>query len=277
MSERMNPWHNARLMHAGANVLLAFAMLCTVAAGVWWLVQRPAFTLRAVSIEPAPGTELRHVSPLLLQATVQSKVRGNFFTVDLDVMRANFEAVPWVRRATVRRIWPDRLVVGIEEHRAIALWGDGRLINGFGELFSANLAEAEEDGPLPELAGPPASEQAVLARYRELHRWLAPVGRKPQSVELSQRYAWSVRLDDGTKLLLGRDQGVPIEERVTRWASVYPRVSHRFESRPEVIDLRYPNGFAVRAVANIQPAKPVRGVATAPPSKSARVVKTGQR
>ena len=100
-------------------------------------------------------------------------------------MRAAFEAVPWVRRATVRRIWPNRLVVGIEEHRAIALWGDGRLVNTFGELFTANLAEAEEDGPLPELAGPPASEQVVLARYRELERWLAPLGRKPESVQLS--------------------------------------------------------------------------------------------
>ncbi len=66
-----------------------------------------------------------------------------------------------------------------------------------------------------------------------------------------------------------------IEERVTRWASVYPRVSHRFDSRPEVIDLRYPNGFAVRAVATLQPT-PASGPVKAA-ARPARPVRTGQR
>ena len=124
----------------------------------------------------------------------------------------------------------------------------GELRIGEKQLFTANLDEAEEDGPLPELAGPAGSEHQVLARYEDLKRWLTPLSRRPEAVFLSPRYAWAGRLDDGTTLLLGREQGLPIEERVTRWASVYPRVQAKLDRRAEVVDLRYPNGFAVRSL-----------------------------
>lgn len=48
--------------------------------------------------------------------------------------------------------------------------------------------------------------------------------------------------------MLGRDQGLPIEERVGRWVSAYPRVKARLAERAQIVDLRYPNGFAVRAM-----------------------------
>jgi len=246
----MNPWHDVRILHAGANALLALALAATLAAAGWWLVQRPVFELRSVEIEAHAGTQLRFVSTPLLRHAL-SRAPGNFFTVDLDAVRARFETVPWVRRATARRIWPNRLVVTIEEHRPLALWGDGRLIDTYGELFAANLDEAEEDGPLPELSGPQGSELAVVARYDELRRWLAPLGRSPQAVHLSPRYAWTVRMDDGTTLLLGREQGLAIEERVRRWVAVYPRVQAALDPRAEAVDLRYPNGFALRSTAPI--------------------------
>jgi len=244
----VNPWHNVRLLHGGANALLALSLAAALAVGAWWLVHLPMFALRSVAIEAQEGGQLRFVSSPLLRQSVH-RVSGSFFTVDLDAVRVAFEAVPWVRRATARRIWPNRLIVTLEEHRPFALWGDGRLINTYGELFTANLAEAEEDGPLPELSGPSGTQLSVANRYDELRRWLAPMGRSPQAVSLSARHAWSVRLDDGTLLLLGREQGLPIETRVARWVAAYPRVQARLDRPAEVVDLRYPNGFALRSVA----------------------------
>ena len=70
--------------------------------------------------------------------------------------------MPWVRRAAVRREWPNKLVVVIDEHKPLGTWGeDGKLISVEGDLFTANLAEAEEEGDLPEFAGRPASEREV--------------------------------------------------------------------------------------------------------------------
>ncbi|HEY5633396.1 MAG TPA: cell division protein FtsQ/DivIB [Burkholderiaceae bacterium] len=268
-------WHNARVLHIAANALLALTLAALLAAGAAWLATRPAFTLRSVSIESSPGTALRFVSTTLLRNSSARAVEGNFFAVDLDKVRARYEALPWVRRAAVRRVWPDRLVVTIEEHRPLAIWGAGQLINTHGELFAANLAEAEEDGPLPELAGPNGSHASVLARYHDLQRWLAPLQRRPLAVSLSQRWAWSARLDDGTALLIGREQGIAIEARVRRWVELYPRVQSRIEHAPAVVDLRYPNGFALRT-ASAAPHAAATGAAKAGAAKAgAAVAKAG--
>jgi len=247
----LNVWHDSRLLNALSNALFGATLLAALASAGWWLSQRPYFALRSVSIEAAEGHPLRHVSAPLLRAAVTRHVRGNFFAVDLDEVRATFETVPWVRRASVRRVWPDGLVVAIEEHRPLAFWGDGRLVNTFGELFAANLAEAEEDGDLPQFSGPEGSALQVARRYAELREAVAPLGVHPDSVALSPRYAWTMRLDDGTTLLLGRDQGMPIERRVARWVDAYPEVTASLKRRAEVIDLRYPNGFAIRSLAQL--------------------------
>lgn len=238
------------MLNLVANGLFAATLAAALAGGIAWITQRPMFAVGGLAIEPMPGTELRHVSSALLQEAARREAQGgNFFTIDLDRVRAGFESVPWVRHAMVRRIWPNRLAVAIEEHRPFAFWGEHRLMNTRGELFTANLAEAEEAGPLPSFVGPPGSEAMVLRRYAELGEWLKPMGRTPEMLELSQRWAWTVRLDDGTTLMLGRDQGVPIEERVRRWVDVFPRVQAHLDRRAELVDLRYPSGFAIRSVA----------------------------
>jgi cell division protein FtsQ len=205
--------------------------------------------LRTVEVEPRQGDKLRHVSDAVLRATVVRDVRGNFFFAPLAGVRAVFETVPWVRKAGVRRVFPDGLMVEIEEHRPLALWGDGRLVNTFGELFSANLGEAEEDGPLPHFSGPPGTEVQVARRFAELRRAVAPLGVAPAALALSDRHAWTLTLADGTTMLLGRDQGMPIDKRIARWVEVYPQVMAELDRRAEVVDLRYPNGFAIRSLA----------------------------
>jgi cell division protein FtsQ len=253
-------WHNSRMLMTLANALIAMAAVGLLTLFGWWLVQRPMFVLREVVIQPLEGRSLTHASPQLLkqsaQGLVQSQPRGpglNFFTVDLNAVRSQFEAVPWVRHASVRRIWPNRLLVQIEEHRALALWGDAQLINTFGEPFTANLGEAEVDGQLPRLDGPDGAHAQVLRRFDELQQWVQPSGRQVVALTLSSRYSWNTELDDGSELVLGREQVVPIEERVKRWAEAYPKVIDKFSRKPEQFDLRYPNGFAVRALVSATP------------------------
>ena len=122
-------WHDVRALNATASTLLAATLLASIASGVWWLSQRPMFTLRAVTVESLYGMDLRHVNELTVRNSVLGKIRGNFFTTDLDQVRTTFEAVPWVRRATVRREWPNQLIVEVEEHEALGTWGEGRLLS----------------------------------------------------------------------------------------------------------------------------------------------------
>ena len=256
----MNLWHDVRLLNAIANGLMAVAVTALVASVGAWVVQRPAFALQAVVVEPSsPEQPLQHVNRALLRSAGAARLHGNFFTVDLGAVREAFEQVPWVRQAQVRRIWPNTLRVGIEEHEPLAVWHDGRLVNTFGELFAANAAEAEADRALLEFSGPPGSEAEVLRRWQELRTQLAPLSLMPEALTLSSRYAWSARLENGTVLLLGRDQGLPIAERVARWVAVYPTVQTRLNREIAQVDLRYPNGFAMRAPGALDKAPPDKG------------------
>ena len=208
-------WHDIRILNAVSSTLLGLAALVLLSAGLWWMAQRPMFTLKAIRIDGGE-VQLRRVNALTVRSTALPRIKGNFFTANLDAVRAAFESVPWVRKATVRREWPNTLLVTIEEHQPLGTWGeDGRLVSVKGDVFTANLDEAEEDGELPEFSGPQGSAPEVVARYAELRKWFAPLDLAPEAVQLSERYAWRVRLDSGVTVELGREQTpATLQERV---------------------------------------------------------------
>jgi len=242
-------WNDVRALNAITGMLLGVLVLALLAAGFWWVAQRPMFTLRTIRVEGTKEVPLRYVNASTIRTTALPRLKGNFFTVDLDAVREAFETVPWVRRAAVRREWPDKLIVTIEEHRALGAWGeDGRLLSVQGDVFTANLAEAEEDGALPVFSGPAGSGKDVVKRFRELQEWLAPAGLAPESVTLSSRYAWTVKLTNGATVALGREQEAgTVKARVQRLTGVYPQLAALLQDRIESVDMRYPNGLALKA------------------------------
>lgn len=220
---------------------------------MFWLGQRPVFTIKQIQIESNTGEPLKHVSLPAIRSLVVGNLTGNFFSIRLDSARASFEAVPWVRKASVRRIWPNGLAVTIEEHEALGIWGNAdepTLINTHGELFVANHAEAEADGKLLHFNGPEGSNQDVMALYRQLNDWFKPWGVKASEVNLSNRYAWSAKLDNGMRFEFGRDldqkDREQINARVERFFKIWPELQDKWTGKVETVDLRYPNGFAIR-------------------------------
>ena len=247
-----------RLTNFLANMLAVLAVCALVVAAVWWVVQRPYFTLTHIQIEPVQAETLNYVSPTTVRATIAGRELGNFFSTDLDSVRQLFETVPWVRQVQVRRIWPNTLHVQIEEHQPLALWNEDQMINTWGEAFRANQGELADDAQLPHFFGPENSERLVVQRYAELARWFAPLSFRVSEVSLSPRYAWSVELADGMRLNLGRDPAadvadphgrsgaLPFATRIQRFVQNWPTLAGRLDGRAvSSADLRYANGFAV--------------------------------
>jgi cell division protein FtsQ len=236
-------WDRPVLLNLVADVLIA----CAAAALAWSVVaavQRlPIFPLREVVIDG----RLEHVTSTQIEQATRAALTGNFFTIDLDDVRAAFEKLPWVRRAAVRRRWPEALELTLEEHVAVARWrqadGESRLVNDRGEVFAATSPER-----LPSFAGPAGSSARVLDRYHDFQRVLAALGRQPEAVVLSGREAWQVRFDDGLVLELGRDEAKHgIDERLARFVTHYrPALDKLRLAGAGVADMRYPNGFALR-------------------------------
>jgi cell division protein FtsQ len=219
-------WQDVKMLNALSGLLVAVAALALLGAGLWWVAQRPMFTLKSIVVEGMPDMPLRRVNALTIRSTALPRIKGNFFTADLDNVRSAFESVPWVRTAMIRREWPNKLIVSIEEYRTLGTWGeDGSLLSATGDVFTANLDEAEEDGPLMAFDGPDGSEKDVVARYAQIKDWFAPLSLKPAAVTLSDRYAWTVKLDNGMTLELGREQDKnTMRNRVMRLIGVYPQL-----------------------------------------------------
>src|SRR5581483_8627337 len=235
-------WDNPRRLNLAAGVLFTVAIALALAGAAVYAMRSPAFVLNSIRVVG----DVDHVAVPQVIDALQGRVRGTFFSVDIDAIRALFETLPWVRRAEVRRLWPDGLEVRIEEHVPLARWGqerDGRLVNTYGEPFRGRV-----QGALPELFGPPGSEGMLARRYAEFRGVLAPLSIEPASVLLSARYAWQLQLSSGLIVKLGRDRDKDdAVQRLARFVAVYPYTLGKAQRRFEYVDLRYPNGFAVRA------------------------------
>lgn len=237
---------DVRLLQATAQVVLLLGMLAVCALALTWLARQPAFALRTIRVEG----ELTRVNQHTLRANAAPQLRGNFVTLNLQQARQAFEAVPWVRRAVVRKVWPMKLVVQVEEHRAAALWGaegsNERLVNQQGEVFEANVGDVEDDG-LPRLVGPDGSAPQMLAMVRRLDPVLAPLdGGALQQLQLSPRGSWRVVLDKGARIDLGRGSEDEVLARTARFVGTMPRVVATYQRPLESADLRHQGGFAVR-------------------------------
>ncbi len=242
-------WHDVRWLNGIANVFLTGFVVAVLTGCFLWFAQKPFFSLKVIQVQEAEGKTLRHVNALTVRGVALPRIKGNFFTVDLDAARDAFKAVPWVREATVRRKWPNGLVVAIEEHQALGTWGeDGRLLSVKGDVFTANLAEAEEEVNLLKFYGPDGSEKEVAAQYDALKKEFAAIRLEPFFLELSDRYAWRTVLNNGVTVRFGREQGNRnMREQMGRLLAVYPRLTAQLSNRMKEIDLRYPNGLALRA------------------------------
>jgi cell division protein FtsQ len=238
---------DVKLMNIAATALFSVCFVMLLAAGAWWALRHPLFAIAGITVQG----DVTHNSAVMLRANVAPKLAGNFFTINLATARDAFEAVPWVRSAVVRREFPNRLRVVLEEHRAVALWGadgEGRLVNRFGEVFEANAGDVENE-ELPRLSGPQELAAVVLAMYQTVKPMFETVDLGINHLALTSRGSWQVELDNGAQVELGRGTGEEVVVRTQRFVQTLTQVSGRYGRRPDALlsaDLRHGDGYAVR-------------------------------
>lgn len=228
-------WDDVPALRLSANVLFGIAVALILYGAVHYVIHLPIFPLREIQL----AGDVSHVTHEQVEAVATRELRGNFFTVDLAQLRAAFEKLPWARRVNVRRQWPDRLEITVEEYEPFARWGSTALVTAQGEVF-----EAAVNTTLPVLQGPEGSGPEVVNRFQEFQSALEPVGRRIVRATLSARRAWVLKLDDGVVLELGRDN---LESRLAGFVAAYESTVAKLPQPASYVDLRYSNGFAVRS------------------------------
>jgi cell division protein FtsQ len=236
-----------KLMNGLASALFGLVLLMLASAALFWAVRLPLFAVHGVTVLG----DVSHYNSLTLRANVMPRLQGTFFTLNLEAARVAFETLPWVRQAVVRRDFPNRLKVILQEHRAVAFWGadgDTRLVNSFGEVFEANVGEIEQDR-LPRLTGPEGQSAQVMAMYQTLQPLFARMDLVIDQLELTPRGGWRAQLDAGTSVELGTGSAADLVARVDRFLKTATQVTARYQRTPEQlasVDLRHADGYAIR-------------------------------
>ena len=249
---------DVRLMQSATLVLLLVLAALCAGAVLRWVMETPRFTLAGIRIEG----DVTHSSEVTLRANAIPHLAGNLFSLDLTRAREAFEAVPWVRRAVVQRVWPNRLAVRLEEHRAAAWWHveerEDKLVNRQGEVFEVNLGDVEDEN-LPLLTGPEGTSAAMLAMHGRLQPVFERLGVRLGALHLSSRGSWRAVLDSGAELELGRGIEDEVVARTQVFTATVRQVTARYQRPLEYADLRHADGYALR----------LRGIGTVAPVAAA--------
>lgn len=221
-------------------VLATTGLLLTVLAGwgVDTLLDPHTLPLKTVRIEGS----FKHTTTAALQRSVTPAVAGNIVSVDMSAIRRAAQTLPWVQTVSVQRVWPDTLRIMVVEHVAVARWKDQALLNSHGEVFMPDPASYPTG--LPELHGPEATAPTVLTYYHTLNKLLTPLNLHIRRLEMTERRAWRLELNNGLEILLGRTDAYA---RLLRFVQAYPQVSSIQATAMARVDMRYSNGLAVRS------------------------------
>lgn len=189
--------------------------------------------------------EFQNVSRDALQDVAVPYVGKNFLALDLDKLEDALSEIPWVANVSVSRRWPDTLQIDFRETQLIARWNDDTWVTENADIISLPAAAYSN---LPRWFGPEDSHELVQARHRQFSSILASGGLRTDVVRYSARGAWQIeaRPDDANEALHIRLGRRDLQERLQRFIQAYTQSLSHMEERLQIVDLRYPNGFALQ-------------------------------
>lgn len=210
-----------------------------ILSGIYFFNQvslSPNFPIKSVKVYGANHIEHAEVQNLLVPL-----VNKGFFNVNVEYIRERLLALPWVADIFVKREWPDKIEIKIVEKNPIANWNDESLLSANGEVFTPDAKTYPKH--VPKFNGPTGHQIVMIKYFVDINRMLLPLHVKISYLELTPYFTWKLTLDNGISLQLGHKD---ILTRLDQFVKVYPKIVGNRASDVESIDLRYPNGMAVR-------------------------------
>lgn len=218
----------------------ALICLALTTCGIGWeeLVSHGAdyMPVRYVRVEGA----FQHLGKDEIKQVLGKSIMHGFYQTDLQQIQDSVKKLPWADTVEVQRIWPDAINVSIQEQKPLVRWGKTGLLNTRGEVFEPD--DASQFETLPVIIGKQGQEKKLLDVVKVLAAALQGKSMYLKEFSVNDRRSWEVGLESGLKIKLGRKTPLSNIERFLR--SVELLGTERVKQMA-VVDLRYPNGFAV--------------------------------
>ncbi len=224
------------LKQLGVVALLMSSMgLCWVygAEVVARIMNRP---IAKVTIEG----EFKFIEKAEVAEMLAARINKEFIQLNLEEIKQQLEAQPWISSVDLTRRWPDQLFVRVEEQQPIARWADIGFINQRGELVRVPMTDYLLT--LPQVSGAEGMAEQMMQTYLALNKMLRPKALEVASLTSDEKKAWDLRLSNGIRVRLGHDE---LFAKLQRVLLVYEQELKQRAQDVDVIDARYQQGVAV--------------------------------
>lgn len=213
---------------------------------------------------------LKNIDADQIKRVIESKIDGNYFSVSLESLEDQIEQLPWAFSASLRRRWPSTLLVEVKEIHPVAVWSESQWLNFTGDLVEVQPIAKQQFSGLPRLYGLENEIESIWSFFRRWSGAFASTGLSLEGLTLDANGLWHLELSLGA-LSLSQDGPVEIDtkeqkptvrmivdrelssDRIDRFIRTLNQ--HLIVQFPFMlsIDLRYPNGFAIRWIDGQQP------------------------
>ncbi|WP_369588014.1 cell division protein FtsQ/DivIB [Kingella oralis] len=233
--------------------LLYLTLLFLLMTGGIWLSRQPYFQIAEINIVAPDGSEkLRHADKKRLFETMRPYLTGSFFNVNLHEAQRAASKLDWVRSVKIDRIPPAQIKVTVDEYEPAARWirngEQAGLVSTHGEVFQAAYAEE-----LPEFDGDVNEQKVMFEQYENFNNQLKPLRLRIIRLQYSPRGAWSMMLNNGIEVRLGKDE---TSTRMARFVQAFPRYLQARAQYIDYVDMRYQDAFATRLRSDAPPPEP---------------------
>lgn len=210
-------------------------------AGVYYINNMTQSLLQKPIAQVAVEAEYKYISQQTMNVLLKDVVGKSFVGEDLKKIQKTFESHPWIDKVNLSRQWPDRLLVTVVEHVPIARWGEQGFVNNRGELVMTESLNTLSH--LAELDGQQDDAAVIMQKYSLIATQLRPYGLVLTKLKKDVRGTWSLELDNGWDIILGKND---ILRKVSRLNKLLQEQNISVEANIQRIDARYENGFAIR-------------------------------
>jgi|GEM_PF-1036107 len=217
--------------------LFLFLILGGLIVAIFNLSSSKVFPVRRVVVEAS----FQHISQQTLRNTIIPYIKKSFFLVSIKELRTVLLKLPWSFEVTVRRVWPDKLLVKIEEQKIVARWNSNALLNSNGKIFIPPKMLVINNLPL--LTGSDDQVDMIWRYYLDANKFLYPMEFYVVRMDLLPSKDVKILLNNGVLIIITSDNFVM---NIDSFVKNYSQIIKGKKDQVQSIDFRYNNGFAVK-------------------------------
>lgn len=191
-------------------------------------------------------TDSDNLNSKQIQQSILPFIHADLFSLQLLKLKTALQLFPSVSQVSVRRVFPDRVVIFIRTKVPMARWKHEGFLDKYGEVFQKTASSQIDTNSMPIFYGSDDSTVKMLDYYEQMDAVLAVINLKIQEITLNNLSSWRLQLNNGMIIYLGWEKPLA---KLKQFVKLYSKILSSKNKQAVRVDFRYPHGMAVKWVS----------------------------